>query len=132
MQQAKVLKAPQSDTLWGPQELGGAEVRGREGRGAVAAKGLLQGGAISSAEMMTPPPSTKSYEVGAQGAPPLPGAASEPQVSRFSACQCFLLHLGQYSALKNIATFGLFFRRAEMMPRKEPFSFLSGNLSSFR
>lgn len=80
MQQAKVLKAPQSDTLWGPQELGGAGVRGREGRGAAAEEGLLQGGAIS-AEMMTPPPPTKSYEVLSLGRATPSRAASEPQVS---------------------------------------------------
>lgn len=111
MQQAKVLKAPQSDTLWGPQELGGAEVRGREGRGAVAAKGLLQGGAISSAEMMTPPPPTKSYEVRSPGrATPSRCCLGTPGISLF--CLSVFPPSGTILCLEKYCNIWAFFQKS--------------------
>lgn len=114
VQQAKVLKAPQSDHVEGSArtERGGGE--GRRGSRSRIRRGTSRGGrgvVISSTEIMTPRPPTKSGEVltpPPRRAAPLLHCLRTPGIS-FSACQCFLLHLGQYSAMKNIATSGLFF-----------------------
>lgn len=114
VQQAKVLKAPQSDHVEGSARTGRGGGEGRRGSRSRIRRGTSRGGrgvVISSTEIMTPRPPTKSGEVltpPPRRAAPLLHCLRTPGIS-FSACQCFLLHLGQYSAMKNIATSGLFF-----------------------
>lgn len=124
VQQAKVLKAPRSDHVVGSAGAGRGWDGAAEDRGAGSAEGPPQGGAVSSAEIMTPP-RPQDPPGSAPRTPHLANVASESQVSPFRSTEC-PPPLGQYySALKNIATSWLFLffflRRVERMPKMSRF-----------
>lgn len=122
----KVLKAPQADHGVGSARTGRGGGQGLRGscsrfRGATSPLGSH----FFHRKDNSPTPNKELW-----ASEPTPFRLGTPGIS-FSASQGCFLHPGQYSALKNIAVSGLFFIRAEVIPRKEPFSFLGVNLSSF-